>query len=85
MLWSPVVKGSRDSAKYNQEKDILRIVANITATYGIDIELVINEKFLRCLNELRSLARVTTEELKCPALRLLQIEETLKKRFGTKG
>jgi hypothetical protein len=85
MLWSPVVKNSREASKNNQEKDIAQIGANIKAKYGVDIEFVINKKFLHCLHELRGFARTTTEELKCPVLRLLQIEEALLKQVGIKG
>jgi len=85
MLWSPIIKGSKEESKYNQEKDITQIGANIKAKYRFDIEFVINEKFLGCLNELREFAKTKTEELKNPVLRLLQIEETLLKHVRTKG
>ncbi|MDV6340671.1 hypothetical protein R2083_02740 [Nitrosomonas sp. Is35] len=85
MLWSPIIKGSRENSKYSQEKDIAKIRANIKAKYGFDIEFVINERFLDCFNELRKFARTKTEELKNPVLRLLQIEESLLKHVGAKG
>ena len=45
------------------------------------IILVINEKFQECLASLRSYAGKQTEELKTPILRLMQIEEKLKKHL----
>lgn len=85
MLWSPIIKGSKQESKYNQESDIVQIGADIKAKYGLDIDFVTNDKFLICLNELREFARTKTEELKNPVLRLLQIEETLLKHVRTKN
>lgn len=85
MLWSPIIKSSKQESKHNQESDIVQIGADIKAKYGFDIEFVINNKFLICLNELREVARTKTEELKNPVLRFLQIEETLLKHVHAKN
>jgi hypothetical protein len=82
MLWSPIVRKSRDNAKFNQAVDVEIIVANIQARYGVTLECIINEKFADCLAELREYARNETKELKSPVLRLMQIEEFLKKHIG---
>jgi hypothetical protein len=82
MLWSPIVKKSRDGAKLNQMNDVEAITANIQAKYGVTLECIINEKFDECLSELREYARNVTKELKSPVLRLMQIEESLKKHLG---
>lgn len=84
MLWSPIIKGSKELSKHNQEKDIAQIGANIKKKYGFDIEFIVNEKFLSCLKELREFASTKTEELKNPVLRLLQIEEALSRHVATK-
>lgn len=85
MLWSPIIRSSKQESKHNQENDIVQIGTDIKAKYGFDIEFVVNDKFLICLNELRAFARTKTEELKNPVLRLLQIEETLLKHVRTKN
>ncbi len=76
MLWSPVVKGT-GADQYNQLGHINVIGSQIKAATGIDIEFVVNERFSECLQELRSFAKSQTADLKCPVLRLLQIEEHL--------
>ena len=78
MLWSPIIKNSKDTSKHNQVRDLERIQKNIKEKYGVSIEFIANEKFLRCLDELREYARCETKELKSPVLRLMQIEEYLK-------
>ncbi|MBV6394502.1 MAG: hypothetical protein HFACDABA_00067 [Anaerolineales bacterium] len=82
MLWSPIVKKARDGAKFNQMIDIEKIKANIHAKYGVTLDCIVNEKFSACLSELRGYARNETKELKSPVLRLMQIEEFLKKHLG---
>ncbi|KAF0106717.1 MAG: hypothetical protein FD146_2309 [Anaerolineaceae bacterium] len=82
MLWSPIVRKPRDGAKFNQMADVEAITANIQTKYGVTLECIINEKFSDCLSELREYARNETKELKSPVLRLMQIEESLKKHIG---
>ena len=79
MLWSPIVKNQSQKAKHNQMEDVKQIKTKLKEKYGIAIELVINRKFLSCLEELRDYARKETKELKSPVLRLMQVEEYLKK------
>ncbi len=78
MFWSPIVKKSRADAKLNQMRDVEEIKRNIFSKYGVDVEFVINEAFLSCLNEMRSFAKKESKELKCPVMRSMQIEEYLK-------
>ncbi len=85
MLWSPIIKSSKEESLYNQEKDILQIDAAIKSKYGVSIDFVVNKRFSDCLNELRVFAASKTEELKCPVLRLLQIEEALARHLKQKG
>lgn len=79
MLWSPIVKNSKKTSKHNQIKDLEVIQENLRRKYEVEIDFIINEKFLECLDELREFARDTTKELKSPVLRLMQVEEYLKK------
>ena len=82
MLWSPIVKGGGKVAQYNQIGHIDEIGANIKAKYDVEVEFVVNEKFLRCLAEMRAFAGAQTAELKCPVMRMMQIEEWLSKHVS---
>jgi hypothetical protein len=82
MLWSPIVKSSKVTSKENQLIDLEKIDEKIKGKYGIDIEFIVNEKFLKCLGELRDFAKRETKELKSPVLRLMQVEEYLKKHVS---
>lgn len=77
MLWSPIIKSGRPGSLYNQMTDCEKIGSNIKAAYDVAIEFVINERFRDCMNEMREHAKNTTAELKCPVMRLMQIEEHL--------
>ena len=46
--------------------------------HKIKLEIIYNEKYLNCIQELREKARNTTHEMKSPIMRFLQIEEKLK-------
>lgn len=81
MFWSPIVKTAGDQAKFNQMADVAIITANIQTKYGVTLECIINEKFAACLAELRAYARNSTKDLKSPVLRLMQVEEYLKKHI----
>lgn len=81
MLWSPVVKSSREGAKHDQIKDIQKIQGNIRKKHDIEIEFIINEKFAKCLSELKKYAADKTEELKSPVLRYMQVEAYLDKHL----
>jgi len=79
MLWSPIVKNQSQKSKHNQMEDVKQIETKLKEKYGIEIELFINERFLSCLRESRDYVRKETKELKSPVLRLMQVEEYLKK------
>lgn len=82
MLWSPIAKDRKKVAKHNQVRDIENIKQEILKLYGIEIETIINGSFLKCIHELRSIAAKTTEELKVPFMRFLQIEEKIARYLG---
>lgn len=83
MLWSPIVRGTRKGSKFNQLRDLEEINLAIRERYGVSIDFVVNHRFASCLNEMRQLAATKTEEVKCPVMRLMQIEETLGKFLRT--
>lgn len=85
MLWSPIVKSGNKAPQYNQLAHLEEVRANIRVKYDVDIELVINESFLACMNQMRTFAKTATADLKCPVMRLFQIEEWLTKHVGKMG
>src|SRR6185369_6732997 len=78
MLWSPIVKGSKAGSKHNQLRDLEELQVKIHEKYAVELELIVNDKFLECLNKLRSHSKQKTEELKSPVMRFMQMEEYLK-------
>jgi hypothetical protein len=82
MLWSPIVKKTKEGSKHSQVRDLEDLQIKIVEKYGIELEYIINDKFLDCMHKLRKHANQKTEELKSPVLRLMQIEESLKKHLG---
>ena len=78
MLWSPIVKNPSDSVKHHQTRDTQEIAKQIKEKTGVDLVLVINDEYQRCLDTLREYAARESKELKSPILRLMQIEERLK-------
>ena len=81
MFWSPIVKDQKVGTKYNQLESVNEVEKHLKNQLGIKLELVINEKFQKCLEELRNYAGNRTEELKTPFLRLMQIEAVLNKHL----
>ncbi|WP_374244917.1 hypothetical protein [Zoogloea sp.] len=77
MLWSPVVKGGNRAPEYHQLQHVAEIGERIRARHGVDVDFVINERFLACIDEMRRYARKATADIKCPVMRLFQIEEWL--------
>ncbi len=82
MLWTPIVKRARKSAKHDQMRDIEEIKANLKKRYSVTLECIINKRFAQCLSELRDYARSETKELKSPVLRLMQVEEYLERHIA---
>ena len=79
MFWSPIVKDSKGKIEYNQKNHLERMVDEIKKTKNVDVQLMINERFRAAFIELKRYAASTSEELKSPVLRLLQIEGWLEK------
>ena len=82
MLWSPIVKDSRDTAKNNQTKDLQAIQKAIQSKYRVTVENVVNELFYQYMTELRTLAGTTSEECKSRVMRVFQIEDKLIKHLA---
>jgi len=82
MFWSPVVGKGR-----NQEGQLKEAVNELKNEHDIDIELIINQKFLECIEELRKYAGKQKNNIDTPITRFLQIEEHLKRtrRHKNKG
>ena len=80
MLWSPIITNPK-RAQHNQTRDVTEIARILKQRRGIDLELIINERYRKALNELRAYAGSRTEALKSPILRFLQIEERLSKHL----
>ena len=83
MLWSPIVKiPKKEDSTNNQERDLQEIKAFLKKEFGVELELVYNQKYLNCIEELRKTAKQTTQEMSSPIMRFLQIEEKLKIHCG---
>lgn len=78
MLWCPIVKNQKVGSKNNQMNDVNEICKIIKEKFKMELTTIINEKFMKCLNELRMYAISDTKENKSPIIRLMQIEEYLK-------
>lgn len=81
MLWSPIVKDPKTGTKSNQTSDIAEIEAELSKQFQVNIDVISNDKYSKCLTVLREYASKQTKELKSPVLRLFQIEEKLKKHL----
>jgi hypothetical protein len=77
MLWSPIVKNQKETAKHNQLKALNDVQEYLKKIHNVDLQLIINQTFLDCLDNLRTYAGKQSEELKSPILRLMQIEYKL--------
>jgi hypothetical protein len=85
MLWSPIVRDSKATAKHNQIGDIAKIRKQIMKQYHVELETVINEVYLQCLEELKEIAAKETEALASNVMRLFQIESKLRKHVARLG
>ena len=80
MFWSPIVKKPRSAkAKNNQSKDVENIKNLLKEKYNVDLQVIINSEYLKCIKKLRTVALQRTDEIKSPIMRFLQIEEKLVK------
>ncbi len=83
MLWTPIIKiPQKENTKNNQLKDLQEIKEQIFKKYGIELELIYNDEYLNCINQLREIARETTSAMTSSVMRFLQIEEKLKRHIN---
>lgn len=76
MLWSPVVRVPvADDTKYNQMRDIRDIRRNLLESHGVEVDMVINEVYLKYVDQMRELAALETAASAFPAFRVMQIIE----------
>ena len=85
MIWTPIVKNQSEGSKYNQLNDISEIKRKLKEKYKIELQDIINEKFMDCLKELREFAAKETKDIKSPVIRYLQVEEYTKKHVKKLG
>jgi len=78
MLWSPIVRSTKERSSYNQMSHIGHIQKTLKEKVAIDLVIIINEDFMKCIEALRKIALSRTDKIKTPILRSLQIEEKLK-------
>ena len=82
MFWSPIVKKSNEKAKYCAQRHVKEAADYIKERYDIEIEVISNQNYANCLQELREYASKNSSDLKNSAvLRFLQIEEFLGKHL----
>lgn len=78
MLWSPIVKKTKEGSKHDQMRDVEDIKKTIKEKFDQDIQIVVNSEYLKCIDELRKVAKARTDEIKSPLMRFMQIEEKLR-------
>ncbi len=85
MLWSPIVKISGKSAKYNTLVELEKVVQYVDRIHSLHLELTINNKFLSAITALRNHSDQETSEFKSNVMRMFQIEGTLRKHLDKLG
>ena len=84
MIWSPIVKESGKTAKYNSLEDLNNVQVYIKNTYELNLELIINREFANAIEELKVYTGNVTSEFKSNVMRMFQIERSLEKHLKKK-
>ena len=63
MLWSPIVKNSNEGSIYNQMADIEQIKKIVKEKYDVELKIIINEEYMKCIKRLREEAMNMTTTL----------------------
>ncbi len=82
MLWSPIVKMSKETAKYNTYNELIKLKQKIAEDYNLELKLVINEEYKTALEKLKNHASKITSAFSSPVMRLYQIEMSLEKHIN---
>ena len=82
MFWSPIVKDQKSTTKHNQLESVREAQRRLQETFGINLVLKLNGDFQSCLDEIGSYSGKESKELRTPVLRLMQIEEKLKRHLA---
>lgn len=83
MLWSPVVRNQRTGSKHNQMADVEAVVAALAEEpYGVEVLTIVNQGFKDAVDALRAHAAGESKELGSTVMRLLQVEERLKRHLS---
>ena len=82
MLWSPIVKTSREGSINNQLRDIDEIKRAMLELYGVQLRVVCNQEYKNRIDQLKSYAAKQDPALTSPVLRLFQIEAKLEQHLS---
>ena len=80
MLRSPIVKSPKKDSSHSQVKDVEEIVSTLQQK-NIKVTPIINQDFMKYIEELKEYASNTTNELKSPIMRYMQIERKLERHL----
>lgn len=81
MFWSPIVRISSERAKYNTIGELTRVREKIESQYGLNLELVINDKYVDALSVLKNIAAQQTAKFNSSVMRVFQIEKNLERHI----
>lgn len=84
MFWSPVVRPTKTESGQKKLTDINEISTTIKKQFNVVIQFFVNEDFLSAIDNLRAVAGNSKGNLTDPILRLYQIEEISRGKFGSK-
>lgn len=83
MFWSPVVRIPKSSeVAHNPMEDVVRVKSTLKENFGVELEIIVNKDFLERIEALRNFSRIQSKELQSPIVRMLQIEEHLRKHVS---
>lgn len=54
MLWSPIVRSTKERSIYNQMSHIGHIQKTLKEKFTIDLVIIINEDFMKCIEALEN-------------------------------
>ncbi len=76
MLWSPVVRVPvGEDTKYDSMRDLVDIRRNLRESHAVEVEMIVNETYLACVEDLQRFAARETAASAFPAFRVMQILE----------
>ncbi len=85
MLWSPIVRDNASNPTYDQSGHLELVCSQLRQKWQVELQCVVNADFDAALKAMRRFAGTQSAELKCPMMRLLQIEELLGRHVNKRG